>query len=164
MAKAWKKGRGKLGFLEPLIGRWSASAESPMGPVRCTRVFEKVLGGSYVRLDARWQFGAARAKVPGECKATPPKGGAYEEIALFGVDEACRVTFWSFTSDGKRSQGTVADVTDVHPEAIGFEARVPAGLARMIYWPGEDGGFYFAVEAQNKKGWKRFVKHHYSPA
>ena len=34
------------------------------------------------------------------------------------------VCFWSFTSDGKRSQGSLADVTDIHPEAIGFEAAV----------------------------------------
>jgi hypothetical protein len=165
MAKAWKKGRGKLGFLEPLLGRWTASAESPMGPVSCTRVFEKVLGGSYVRLEALWRFGAAAAPPPAGCEVTPPKpGGGYEEFALFGAGEDGRVAFWSFTSDGKRSQGTVADVTDLHAEAVGFEAQMPAGLARMAYWPGDGGGYVFVVESKNKSGWKRFVEHHYRAA
>jgi hypothetical protein len=54
MGKTWKKGRGKLGFLQPLLGRWTAEARSAeLGPVRCTRSFEPVLGGAYVRLDAR---------------------------------------------------------------------------------------------------------------
>ena len=74
-----------------------------------------------------------------------------------------RVAFWSFTSDGKRSQGASADVTDLHPEAVGFEAQMPAGLGRMAYSDGE-GGFFFAVGSKNKKGWKRFVEHHYRAA
>ena len=61
----------------------------------------------------------------------------------------------SFTSDGKRSQGALADVTDVHPEAIGFGADMPAGRARMVYWPAEDGGFRWAVESGTKKGGNR---------
>jgi hypothetical protein len=165
MGKAWRKGRGKLGVLQPLLGRWTASAESPMGPLRCTRVFQTVLGGSYVRLEARWHFGAAPAEAGGECPDTPPKaGGGYEEIALFGAGEDGRVAFWSFTSDGKRSQGALADVTDLHPEAVGFEAPMPAGLARMAYWPDGDGGYFFAVESKTRKGWKRFLEHHYRPA
>jgi hypothetical protein len=165
MAKAWKKGRGKLGLLAPLLGRWLAAAESPMGPLRCTRVFEPVLGGSYVRLEARWQFGAAPLKAQGECPYGPPKpGSAYEEIALFGAGEGGRIAFWSFTSDGKRSQGASADVTDLHPEAVGFEAQMPAGRARMAYWPDGEGGFFFAVESKNKKAWKRLLEHHYQPA
>jgi hypothetical protein len=165
MGKAWKKGRGKLGFLDPLLGRWSASGDSPMGPLRCTRVFERVLGGSYVRLEARWLFGAAAAAAapPAGGEGNPPKPGGYEEFALFGAGEDGKVTFWSFTSDGKRSQGAVADVTDLHPEAVGFEAQMPAGLARMAYWPGDDGGYVFVVESKNKSGWKRFVQHHYRP-
>jgi hypothetical protein len=159
MAKAWKKGRGKLGILTPLLGRWSAAADSPMGPLRCTRVFESVLGGSYVRLDARWQFGAA----PSDASSAKP-GRGYEEIALFGAGEDGGVTFWSFTSDGKRSQGASADVTDIHPEAVGFEAQMPAGLARMAYWPDGEGGFLFVVESKNKKGWKRFLQHRYLTA
>jgi hypothetical protein len=149
MARSWKKGRGKLGFLQPLLGRWTAEAETPMGTVRCSRVFEPILGGSYVQLTARWEFG-------------PDK--VFTEIALIGTGGEGPVCFWSFTSDGKRSQGTLADVTDLHAEAIGFEAQMPAGLARMAYWPDEDGGFVWVVEAKNKKGWKRFTEHHYRPA
>lgn len=162
MPKAWKKGRGKLGALAPLLGRWSAAAESPMGSLCCTRVFEAVLGGSYVRLEARWQFGTAPSEAPGECSDGPAKpGSGYEEIALFGAGEGGRIAFWSFTSDGKQSQGVSADVTDIHPEAVGFEAKMRAGLARMAYWPDGEGGFFFSVESKNKRGWKRFLKHHY---
>jgi hypothetical protein len=165
MGKAWKKGRGKLGVLTPLLGRWSATAESPMGPLCCTRVFESVLGGSYVRLEARWQFGGGAADGAGEWPDVQAKAGrGYEEIALFGAAEDGQLAFWSFTSDGKRSQGTLADVTDLHAEAVGFEAQMPAGLARMAYWPDSDGGCFFVVESKNKKGWKRFLEHHYRPA
>lgn len=150
MGKTWKKGRGKLGFLQPLLGCWTAESNSEMGPVRCTRSFEPVLGGAYVELDARWEFGGG--------------GKVYEERALIGSGDDGKVCFWSFTSDGKRSQGTVADVTDLHPEAIGFEARMPAGLARMAYWPDEDGGFVWVVESKNAKGWRRFVEHRYRAA
>ena len=148
MPKTWKKGRGKLGFIGPLIGAWSASAKTPMGPVSCSRVFTRILGGTRVQLAARWEVGP---------------GKAYEELAVIGVGDDDALCFWSFTSDGKRSQGVLADVTDVHPEAIGFEAQMPAGLARMIYWPADDGGFHWAVESKNKKGWNRFTEHHYRP-
>lgn len=149
MANLWKKGRGKLGPFQPLLGRWTAEAESEMGPVRCSRHFESVLGGHYLRLTARWEFGPTDA------------GRAYEEIALIGVGDEGQVCFWSFTSDGKRSQGVLADATDLHPEAVGFEADMPAGRARMAYWPDESGGFRWVVESKTKKGWRRFVEHHY---
>jgi len=145
-ARTWKKGRGKLGILAPLIGSWTATADTPMGKVRCTRAFMPVLGGSYVQLLARWEF---------------PKG-AYEEMAVYGVGDQGEVTFWSFTSDGKRTFGVLTDAADIHPDAIAFEAQVPAGIARMAYWPDEAGGFRWAVEAKNKKGWKRFTEHHYT--
>lgn len=141
----WKKGRGKLGFMEPLLGTWKASSDSPMGPVQCTRTFARVLKGTYIQLTAVWKF----------------KGSAYEEVAYFGTRPDGTVGFWSFTSDGKHSEGCVADVTDIHPQAIGFEAQMPAGLARMAYWPDKDQGFHWAVEAKNKKSWKRFTEHHY---
>ena len=32
MAKLWKKGRGKLGPLAPLLGSWIAESDTPMGP------------------------------------------------------------------------------------------------------------------------------------
>ena len=141
---AWKKGRGKLGVLAPLIGTWKARAHSPLGPLQCTRTFTPILGGAYIQLTAHWKF---------------PKG-AYVEQAIYGVADG-ELSFWSFTSDGKRSQGTIADVSDIHPQAIGFEAQMPAGLARMAYWPNPDGGFNWAVEARNKKGWRRFTEHYY---
>ncbi len=83
---------------------------------------------------------------------------------MIGVGAEKLVGFWSYTSDGKRSEGTLVDVTDLHPEAVGFEAQMPAGLARMAYWPEEAGGFSWVVESKNAKGWKRFVHHHYRDA
>ena len=143
--KRWKKGRGKLGVLDPLIGTWKAEAVSPMGPVTCTRSFTKVLNGAYLQLTADWQFGK----------------GHYQELAMLGVNSEGIITFWSFTSDGKNSEGKIADVSDIHPEAIGFEAQMPAGLARMAYWPDDENGYYWAVESKTKKGWNRFTQHHY---
>jgi len=192
MTKTWKKGRGKLGFLQPLLGRWKAQAETPMGPVLCTREFTEMLGANYVELRATWTFGAP-AKGAGaggfECpdevassKADPKSerlakmreamskyaGKVYEERALIGVGKDGAVTFWSFTSDGKNSSGVVADVTDLHPSAIGFEAQMDAGLARMAYWPDEEAegeGFRWVVESLNrKKGWRRFTEHRYRRA
>jgi hypothetical protein len=87
----------------------------------------------------------------------------YKEHALIGLNLKGEVAFWSFTSDGKNSTGILTDVTDVHPEAVGFEAQMPAGIARMIYWPDEEDGFYWAVESKTKKGWNRFAKHNYKP-
>ncbi len=142
----WKKGRGKLGVLAPLFGSWKAETKLPAGygTARCTRTFEPILKGSCVQLRARWEF----------------EKGVYEELALFGFHDG-KVSFWSFTSDGKRSQGTLADGSDVHPDAIAFEAQMPAGLARMIYWPSDTGGIIWAVESKTKKGWNRFTEHHY---
>lgn len=140
----WKKGPGKLGILTPLLGTWQASAMSPMGKVRCTRVFTPILRGKYVQLVARWEFGAK----------------SYEEIALYGFAKG-QLTFWSFTSDGKHSEGTLVDGSDIDPRAIAFEAEMPAGRARMAYWPNEAGGFHWAVEAKTKKGWSRFAEHTY---
>ena len=66
----WKKGRGKLGAFAPLLGTWSAEAESPQGKVRCQRTFSKVLHDSHIHLHAVWHIGAL----------------TYEEVAFFGVD------------------------------------------------------------------------------
>ena len=144
----WKRGRGKLGFLEPLLGTWRAKAASPAGPVTCTRTFTRTLHGKYIQLTAQWKV----------------KPGFYEETAYLGVWPDGTVGFWSFTSDGKQSEGCAVDATDLHPQAIGFEAQMPAGLARLAYWPDAEQGFHFVVEARNKKGWKRFVHHHYLAA
>jgi hypothetical protein len=143
----WKKGRGKLGVLDPLLGSWHAQVETPMGPAACRRTFSRSLGGFYVVLDASWDF----------------SGKVYQEHAVYGIGDLGTLAFWSFTSDGKRSQGTIADATDIHPEAIGFEAQMPAGLARMVYWPSDENGVHWAVESKTKKGWNRFTKHHYLP-
>jgi hypothetical protein len=140
----WKKGRGKLGVLQPLLGNWVAQSNSDMGKVKCTRTLTKVLDSNYIQLNVKWEFAAK----------------TYEELAVIGLDNDT-ITFWSFTSDGKKSKGQIADGTDVHPEAICFEAQMPAGLARMIYWPDEQRGFYWAVESKNKRGWHRFTEHHY---
>lgn len=145
--KVWKKGRGKLGILSPLLGSWIAETMSPMGKLKCTRTLEPILGGNYVQLTAKWDF----------------SNKVYEEHSLIGIQDGA-IAFWSFTSDGKNSQGTLADGTDIHPEAICFEAQMPAGLARMIYWPNPEGGFNWAVESKNKKGWNRFTLHHYRPS
>jgi hypothetical protein len=149
VGKLWKKGRGKLGPFLPLYGTWTAEANSPMGPIRCRRVLEPILGGAYLRLYALWEFGPAGSN------------RGYEELAVIGVGDDGQICFWSFTSDGKRSQGVLADVTDLHPEAVGFEAEMPAGRARMAYWPEEGGGFRWVVESKTKKGWRRFVEHCY---
>ena len=140
----WKKGRGKLGILSPLIGSWIAVADSPMGKVKCTRIFEPILRGNYIQLTSKWVF----------------LRSVYQEHAIIGMHNGI-LTAWSFTSDGKNSQGRVADGTDIHPEAICFEAEMKGGLARMIYWPDPDGGFNWAVEAKTKNGWNRFTIHHY---
>lgn len=140
----WKKGRGKLGIFAPLLGEWTAEADSPMGKVKCTRKFEKVLGENYIQLTAQWHFGDK----------------IYVEQSMYGI-KYNEISFWSFTSDGKNSTGKLADGSDVHPEAICFEAQMPAGIARMVYWPDAEIGFHWAVESKNKKGWNRFTEHHY---
>lgn len=142
---SWKPGRGLLGPLDPLLGDWSASADSPRGPVRCRRTFSRALNGAYVLLDAVWEL----------------PGKEYLEHAVYGVGDSGRLAFWSFTSDGKHSLGTLTDAKDVHVSALAFRAQMPAGLARMIYWPAEDGGIMWAVESRSKKGWNRFTEHHY---
>ena len=86
---------------------------------------------------------------------------SYDEVALYGVKPDGSIGFWSFTSDGKHSEGYLADVSDIDPLAIGFEAHMPAGLGRMAYWPDQTEGFHWVVEAQTKKGWSRFTTHHY---
>lgn len=143
----WKKGRGKLGPMAPLIGSWRATADSPMGKVTCTRTFMEALGGKYMVLDCEWRFGKK----------------IYMEHALFGLKDG-QLSFWSFTSDGKHSAGVLTAAVDIHKEALCFEADMDAGRARQVYWPNDAGGFNWAVESKNKKGWKRFVLHSYQKA
>ena len=143
----WKKERGKLGGFAPLLGKWQAQAESKLGPVHCVREFEWILDRSYLQLKAHWEVGDT----------------VYDELAIIGVNADKQVCFWSFTSDGKQSQGVLADVSDIHPKAIGFEAQMPAGVARTAYWPDDEQGFHWVVESKTKKGWNRFMAHHYRP-
>jgi len=147
MPTPWKPARGKLGRLTPLLGAWRVEADTARGPMVCTRRFHHTLGKKYVQLGAVWQF----------------TDSSYEETALFGVGPTGDLEFWSFTSDGKQSQGRLADVTDLHPQAVGFEADMPAGLARQAYFPDDEGGIRFIVEARTKKGWSRMVDHLYLP-
>jgi hypothetical protein len=163
MRTLWKRGRGKLGALQPLLGEWVAQAESPMGSVCCTRRFTSILQGSYVELNAHWDFGEDPAR-PSKGKKTSAKSAkqrTYEERALIGVDDKGRLCFWSFTSDGKQTEGVLADVTDLDVEAFGFETQTPTGRARMAYWPNDDGGFMWVVESRTTESWKRFVEHRY---
>jgi len=147
----WKPARGATGRLSPLLGRWSSEPGDAQTPsaAKCTREFA-AFGKNYVHLDARWHIGPGRE---------------FREIALFGLDDSGKLAFWSFTNDGKKSAGRIADGSDVHAQAIAFEAQLPAGIARMIYWPDNKGAaFNFAVESKTKKGWNRFFHHIYRPA
>lgn len=148
---AWKKGRGTLGPLKPLLGTWvsepSGRPGTP-GAVICTRAFT-AFGADTIQLDARWAMGGGRA---------------YREVAFYRAGDDGVLGFWSFTNDGKSSQGRLCDASDIHPQAVAFEAKMPAGTARMAYWPADDGdGFNFAVESKTKKGWNRFLLHRYRP-
>lgn len=130
-----------MGILSPLIGEWTEEAVSPMGKVKCSRFFKPILGSKYIQLNADWNFG----------------NQVYSEYAIYEIKEG-KIIFWSFTSDGKNSYGILSDGSDIHAEAICFEAQMPAGIARMIYWPSDEEGFNWAVKSKNKKGWNRFTK------
>tara|TARA_R110002073_G_scaffold121834_1_gene264570 strand:+ start:8666 stop:9124 length:459 start_codon:yes stop_codon:yes gene_type:complete len=145
----WKKGRGKLGLFRPLLGEWVSISASAMGPTRCTRRFEYVLDDKFVQLQAEWVIGDTEA------------AKHYSERALFGPGDDGALNFWSFTSDGKRSTGVLTAAPDIHADAICFEAEMPAGRARQVYWPHPVAGFNWAVESQTQKGWNRFVEHCY---
>lgn len=144
----WKSGSGELGFLDPIIGSWKAEGPSPMGPMVSFRAFAPILGGKYVQMTARSEF----------------SGGTHEMIAIIGRGPDGALGFWLFANDGKGSQGTLADVTDIHPEAFGFETQIPTGLARVAYWPADGEGFRWSFESKEENGWKRLAEHHYRPA
>jgi hypothetical protein len=44
---------------------------------------------------------------------------------------------------------------------VGFETQMPAGLARMVFFPGDSGKVFWVLEAKIKK-WNRFTEHHYT--
>lgn len=148
----WTKGRGILGPLKPLLGEWvsvAAHGDSRAAQMRCSRTFS-LFGKGWAQLDARWEVGPAKE---------------YRETAFFGRGEDGALACFSFTSDGKRSLGHLADASDVASDAIAFEALMPAGLARMVYWPANDGrpGFHFAVETRTRNGWNRFLEQKFVP-
>lgn len=142
----WNKGRGKLGLLNPILGHWicNKNSQDRTNP-QCTRQIEKTLDGKYIQMITTWHLGDKN----------------YIDHTLIGINPEKEICFWSFTSDGKQSHGKLTDVSDVHPEAFGFEAQMPAGIARQIFWP-EGNGFNWAVESKTKKGWNRFVAQSYT--
>ena len=149
MPIAWKNGRGKMGFMAPLLGSWRAEVpETPMGKVLCLRTFERALDGKFIRLTADWDIGEG-AKT-------------YREEAFYGLDREKVPSFWSFTSDGSTSQGRLCEIADLHPQGFGFEAQMPSGLARMGFWP-EGDGIMWVTQAATKKGWSDLARHHYFP-
>jgi hypothetical protein len=109
----------------------------------CRRHFTP-LGKGWIELEATWQVNPTKE---------------YRERALFGGGDSDALTCFSFTSDGKRSIGHLTQAPEVHEQAIAFEAEMPAGMARMLYWPLKDRypGFHFAVESKTLKGWNRFL-------
>ena len=145
----FKPGRGLLGPMKPLLGRWTHTGEHNGQSISVTRAYEP-FGKGWVKLTAIWTL----------------PGGDYVETAFYGAGEDGTLGFFSFTSDGKRSEGRLADGSDVHPDAIAFVAKFPAGTGRMIAWPRDDGraGFDFAVESQTRKGWNRFLLQRFDPA
>lgn len=141
----WNIGRGKLGIFKPLLGTWVCQTNSDLGQVTCSRTFKKTLKNKYIKLEVNWIF----------------ENKTYAEFCLFGINQDKQLTFWSFTDDGKQSKGVLTQALDIHAGAVAFEAQMPAGIARQIYWPDDDCGFHWAVESKTNKGWNRFVTHHY---
>lgn len=150
---SWEKGTNALGPLAPLLGDWRTEPPPPdaneASATPCTRSFQP-FGPDWVRLEAVWGEGP----------------DAYREIALYGMDGEETLAFHSFTSDGKRSNARLSDGTDIHPQATAFEAKMPSGAARVIYWPRKDGaeGFHFAVEMRTGTDWTRFITQTFGPA
>lgn len=131
--------------MAPLIGTWRAEVpETPMGPVVCVRTYEKILSGKFIQLTADWDIGKGRK--------------TYREIAHYGLNREKIPAFWSFTSDGGTAYGELADVSDMHVGACGFEAEMPAGLARFGFWPTNE-GMQWAAEAKTKRGWTSMINH-----
>lgn len=148
MAKDWRKGRGKLGLFKPLLGQYRSQSDTDLGPLTCTRTFVPILANAYIQLSTKWEFAS---------------GKSYEEHCLFGVGKDRQVRFWSFTSDGKQSEGWLCEAPDVAETSICFEADMDQGRARQVYWSDGGNGFYWIVENRSKKGWNRFMEHHYTP-
>lgn len=145
MPDHWKTGRGKMGFMHPLLGKWEAvDPDTPLGKVVCIRTYEKILDGKFIRLEANWDVDNGKK--------------TYDEIAHYGLNREKMPAFWSFTSDGGQSTGVLADVATMNAGARGFEAQMPSGLARFGFWPTES-GMVWAAEAKSKKGWLSMIHH-----
>jgi hypothetical protein len=141
----WKPGQGKMGFMQPMLGTWLATdPDTPMGKVVCRRAFSKELDGNFIRLEANWDIGEGTK--------------TYQEVAHYGLNREKVPSFWSFTSDGGHSEGRLADVETMHAGAKGFEAEMPAGLARFGFWPTET-GMVWAAEAKPKNKWLPMIYH-----
>lgn len=134
--------------LLPLLGAWTYSGDSPLGPLTCQRTFTPILDGNWVQLDAVWTY-------------KDPKRGDYVERCLFGLNAEKSLSFHSFINDGSSSYGIEADGSDISANALCFEAQMPHGLARQTYWPGENGSLNWRVERQVKSGWSELVGHVY---
>jgi hypothetical protein len=147
----WNSGGSGLDVFDPLHGSWiSEPGDMAVASQASCRRAIALFGREFVRLEAEWKLGEQEA---------------YRETAFFGAMLGGELGFWSFTSNGDRSSGVRVSAADIHPEAIGFEAQMPAGAARMVYWPTSEGGaFSFAVEARTNAGWSRFVHHRYRRA
>ena len=146
----WTKERGLLGPMKPLLGTWLSEPawQQTDRPMRCTRTFT-AFGDGWIELAAHWDMGP---------------GHDYRERAFFGARPDGSLGFYSFTNDANRSEGQLTDGSDVHPDAVTFEAQMQAGLARMIYWPlADEAGFNFAVDSRIQTGWNRFLRHTYRP-
>lgn len=139
----WKKGRGKLGVFAPLLGSWRHASGTGDQAMSCERTFSLILMGKFVRLEAHWLLADDKT---------------YDEVGMFGALPDGGLGFWSFTSDGKRSEGWLSSAPDVHESALCFEADMEAGRARQVYWPGDNGTMNWAVESATRKGWNRFTE------
>ncbi len=145
MGYDWKPGRGKIGFMAPLIGQWIAiNPDTSMGRGECIRTYEKILDGKFIRLQADWNIGSGTK--------------TYCEIAHYGLNADKRPAIWSFTSDGGQFYGELADVSEMAEGAKGFYADMPSDLARFGFWPSKN-GMIWAAEAQTKQGWKSMIRH-----
>lgn len=83
----WKKGWGKLGFLQLLLGIWCVEdLKMKMGFVVCMCIFEMIFDGKFICLIVDWDIGEGVK--------------SYQEVVYYGVDCDRVVLFWSFMFDG----------------------------------------------------------------
>ena len=131
----------------PFLGVWRASPGGPgaASAMPCERELRASADGGFVVMTARWGG-----------MATP-----YEEVAVIRFDAEGRISLSSFTTGGGQSQGQEGDAAGLEAGALVIEARMPAGMARSVYWSAEPGTFDLAVESEAPGGWNRFMQHRY---